>query len=120
LCVAIEREDLLDHPKLDSVLSRAENFATLIRPEAERWTRLRTRREIVARFSEIGLPAGEVQTIPELYACPHLAARGMFLEIEDAHAGVRRMIRTPALLDGYEPPPPGSAPQLGADNETVL
>ncbi|NEW72967.1 CaiB/BaiF CoA transferase family protein [Streptomyces rhizosphaericus] len=120
MCVAIDREDLLDHPKLDSVLSRAENFSSLIRPEAERWTRSRTRGEVVARFSEIGLPAGVVQTVPEVYECPHLAARDMFLDIDDAYAGPRRMIRTPALLDGYEPPLPHSAPQLGEDNEEVL
>ncbi|PXY27699.1 CaiB/BaiF CoA transferase family protein [Prauserella muralis] len=120
MCTAIEREDLLEHPKLDSVLSRAENFASVIRPEAEQWTRTRTRREVVTRFAEAGLPAGEVQTVEELYACPHLAARGMFLSIADPYAGRRRMIRTPALLEDYEQARPGSAPQLGADNDVVL
>ncbi|GGJ60534.1 CaiB/BaiF CoA transferase family protein [Streptomyces brasiliensis] len=120
MCRAIDREDLLNHPKLDSVLARAENFSTLVRPEAERWTRSRTRQEVVSHFSECGLPAGVVQTIPEVYDCPHLAARDMFLDVHDAHAGKRRMIRTPALLDGYELPRPASAPQLGADNDDVL
>ncbi|MGW4204877.1 CaiB/BaiF CoA transferase family protein [Streptomyces sp. NPDC004726] len=120
MCEAIDREDLLGHPLLDSVPARAENFTTVIRPEAERWTRARTRGEIVSRFAECGLPAGVVQTIPEIYDCPHLAAREMFLDIEDAHAGRRRMIRTPVLLEGYDLPPPASAPQLGADNEDVF
>ena len=120
LCEAIDRPDLLEHPRLQSVLDRARNFASIIRPEAENWTRTRTRREIVDRFAEIGLPAGEVQTVEEIYACPHLAARHMFLDIEDPYAGRRRMIRTPILLDAFDEPRPDSAPQLGADNDAVL
>lgn len=120
MCVAIEREDLLDHPQLQTVLTRAESFASVIRPEAERWTRSRTRREIVERFSEVGLPCGEVQTVDEIYACPHLEARSMFLEVDDPYAGRRRMIRTPILLDAYDEPKPDSAPQLGADNAAIL
>ena len=36
LCVAIGREDLLEDPRLATVLSRAEHFAAVIRPQAER------------------------------------------------------------------------------------
>lgn len=120
MCNAIDRPDLLEHPKLSSVTDRAANFASEIRPEAERWTRTRTRREIVERFSESGLPAGEVQEVEEIYACAHLMARAMFLEVEDEHAGRHRMIRTPMLLDGYDTPRAGSAPQLGENNEEIL
>jgi crotonobetainyl-CoA:carnitine CoA-transferase CaiB-like acyl-CoA transferase len=120
LCMAIERPDLLDHPMCDSVIHRAENFTTVIRPEAERWTRSRSRREIVEHFSAFGLPAGEAQTVDELYQCPHLDARRMFLDIDDPHAGRRRMIRTPFLTDTYDEPRADSAPQLGAHNEELL
>ncbi len=120
MCEAIERPDLLDHPDLATVLLRAGNFASIIRPEAEKWTSRRTRREVVDRFSAVGLPAGEVQTIDEIYACTHLAARRMFLDIDDEYAGRRRMIRTPILLDAYEEPRHDSAPQLGADNDEIL
>jgi formyl-CoA transferase len=116
LCVAIERPDLLEDPGLRTVVQRAENFASRIRPEAERWTAVRTRRDIVEQFAAHGLPAGECQTIDELYGCAHLAARQMFLDIEDPHAGTRRMIRTPVLTDVYDGPRADSAPQLGADN----
>ncbi len=120
MCVAIDRPDLLEHPDLATVLLRAANFATLIRPEAEKWTAVRSRREVVDRFSEVGLPAGEVQTIDEIYACTHLAARRMFLDIDDEYAGQRRMIRTPILLDAYDEPRHDSAPQLGAHNDEIL
>lgn len=119
LCVAIERPDLLEDPHLQTVVQRAENFASRIRPEAEQWTAARTRREIVEQFVAHGLPAGECQTVDELYGCAHLAARRMFLEIDDPHAGLRRMIRTPILTDIYEGPRADSAPQLGADNNLL-
>jgi len=120
MCVAIDREDLLAHVDLGTVLDRAKNFATVLRPEAEAWTRTRTRAEIVARFSEVGLPAGEVQTVDEVYACEHLRDRGMFLEIDDPAGGVRRMIRTPGLIAPYDEPAQGSAPHLGADTDELL
>lgn len=116
LCVAIERPDLMADPQLNTVVQRAENFASRIRPEAEKWTTTRTRREVVDHFAAHGLPAGECQTVDELYECTHLVARRMFLEIDDPHAGLRRMIRTPILTDTYEGPRADSAPQLGADN----
>ena len=92
----------------------------MIRPQAERWTRTRTRREIVDRFAALGLPAGEVQTIEEVYECPHLAARNMFLDVYDPQGGRRRMIRTPVLLADYDEPRAASAPQLRAGNDTIL
>lgn len=71
------------------------------------------------KFAAHGLPAGECQTIDELYQCAHLVARQMFLDIDDPHAGIRRMIRTPFLTDVYEGPRADTAPQLGADNHLL-
>lgn len=120
MCDAIERPDLLKHPKLSTVTERAANFASDLRPEAERWTRIRSRREIVEHFSKSGLPVGEVQEVDEIYACPHLTARGMFVDVDDQHAGRHRMIRTPMLLRGYDMPRADSAPQLGEHNKEIL
>ena len=44
----------------------------------------------------------------------------MFLDIDDPHAGRRRMIRTPFLTDTYDEPRADSAPQLGAHNDELL
>lgn len=120
MCMAIDRDDLYADPELCTVTLRAENFSRLIRPAAERWTRTRSRSEVVQRFSELGLPAGEVQTVEELYRCEHLDARSMFLDVQDPHAGARRMIRTPTLISGTTPTAAHSAPQLGADTDSVL
>jgi crotonobetainyl-CoA:carnitine CoA-transferase CaiB-like acyl-CoA transferase len=112
-CQAINRADLLEHPELATVLSRARAFAPVIRPEAEKWTSSRSRAEVVESLGAAGVPAGEVQEVPELYGCEHLEARGMFLSIPDPEGGRRRMIRTPVVVEGFDPPEPASAPRLG-------
>jgi len=120
MCRAIGREDLARRDGLTTVRSRAVRFATEVRPEVEQWTRSRTRREVAEHFSAAGVPVGEVQTVEEVFACPHLKARGMFLDIDDPIAGTHRLARTPLLLDEYEATGRRTAPQLGAHNAALL
>lgn len=119
-CQAIERPDLLEHPELATVLLRSDRFADLIRPEAEKWTRDRTRAEVVARFNEHGLPAGEVQTIDEVYKCPQVEARGMLIEIDDPVMGAVRLVRTPLMFADQDVPRGDPPPQLGQHTDEVL
>lgn len=119
LCLAVSREDLLTRGELLTVKSRSLHFGAIIRPEINRWTGSRTRREIVEHFSAAGVPAGEVQSVREVYDCPHLRARGMYVEIDDPVAGKRRMIRTPLWLDNHDDLTFDTAPRLGADNDLV-
>ena len=119
-CAAIERPDLLDRDDLATVPLRSKHFPDVVRPEAERWTQRRSRAEIVARFAEHGLPAGEVQTVDEVFDCPQVDARGMLIEVEDPAMGPVRLARTPLLFPAWEPVPNRPAPQLGADTDEVL
>lgn len=119
LCQAVSREDLLDRSELLTVKSRSLHFATVIRPEIGKWTSGKTRREIVEHFSASGVPVGEVQSVREVFECPHLEARGMFVNIDDPVAGTRRMIRTPLWLDNHDAPTFKTAPQLGANNDLI-
>lgn len=118
-CAAIERPDLLDRPELATVLGRSARFNDVVRPEAEKWTSQRTRREVVERLVEHGLPAGEVQTVEEVYRCPHVAARRMLLDFGDEGTPIR-VPRTPLLFSEFENPPAGTPPALGEHNEEVL
>lgn len=115
-CTAVRRPDLCERDDLSTVLLRSMNFATIIRPEAEKFTASLSRAELTTEFTRMGLPAGEVQTIPELFDCPHLASRGMFVNVSDPVAGDHRMVRTPLILEEYEIPEIRTAPQLGSWN----
>ena len=119
-CTAIDRLDLLERDDLATVPLRSTHFPDVVRSEAEAWTRSRTRAEIVARFAEHGLPAGEVQTVDEVFACPQVDARSMLVEIDDLAMGRVRLARTPLLFPEWEPVPHGPPPQLGADTDEVL
>jgi crotonobetainyl-CoA:carnitine CoA-transferase CaiB-like acyl-CoA transferase len=119
-CRAIERPDLLTRQDLATVLLRSDHFGDVIRPEAERWTSQRSRAEVVARFTEEGLPAGEVQTVDEVYACPQVDARGMLIEIDDPAMGRVRLARTPLTFAGQTDVPGGPPPQLGEHTDEVL
>jgi len=119
-CAAIGRPDLLARDDLATVPLRSTHFPDVVRPEAEAWTKDRTRAEIVARFAEHGLPAGEVQTIDEVYACPQVDARRMLVEVDDPAMGRVRLARTPLLFPEWDGVPDGPPPQLGADTEEVL
>jgi len=119
-CAAIERPDLLEREDLATVPLRATHFPDVVRPEAEAWTRERTRAEIVARFAEQGLPAGEVQTVDEVFACPQVDARAMLVEVDDPAMGRVRLARTPLLFPGWDPVPDRPPPQLGADTDEIL
>ncbi|WP_375000957.1 CaiB/BaiF CoA transferase family protein [Aeromicrobium sp. CTD01-1L150] len=119
-CAAIGRSDLVDDPRFATVLDRARVFGTLVRTEAEQWTRTRTRAEVVEALTAAGVPVGEVQEVGELYECEHLQARGMFLRIADPEGGERRVIRTPVVLEGFESPASSSVPVLGEMTSELL
>ena len=120
LCVAIDRADLLDDPRLDTVLKRSASFQALVVPEVEQWSRQRTRTEVVDVLTAHGLPAGEVQTVDEIYDGEQTAARELLMTIQDPVAGPRRVIKTPVNLSGFDAPPTNAPPVLGGDTAHVL
>jgi len=119
-CAAVERPDLLDRGDLATVLQRSAHFLDTVVPEVEAWTRALTRRELVERLAATGLPAGEVQTVDELYSSPQVEARGLLMTIDDPVAGPRRAAKTPVNITAFDPPPSNPPPPLGAHTAEVL
>lgn len=119
-CEAIERPDLLERPELATVLSRSAHFNDIVRPEAEQWTSKRLRSEVVERLIAQGLPAGEVQTVDEVYRCPHVAARQMLLEFHRDGCDSIRLPRTPLVFSDFELPQANPPPGLGEHNREIL
>lgn len=119
-CHAIERLDLLDRPDLATVLQRSGRFLDTVVPEIQGWTRTLTRSELVERLAASGLPAGEVQTVDEIYRSAQVEARGLLMTIDDPVAGPRRAPKTPVNIGAFDPPPGRPPPPLGAHTEEVL
>lgn len=119
-CLAIDRPDLLQHPSLITVLNRADHFADVIRPEAEQWTGKLLRRDVVEHLISRGVPAGEVQTVDEVFSCSQVEARQMLVDLDDGAAGVVRVARTPMLFSTFEIANGTTPPRLGEHTTDVL
>jgi CoA:oxalate CoA-transferase len=123
-CVAIERPELATDPRLDTTLKRADRMRDLVIPLLEEWAAGLDKHEAARRLREAGQPAGVVQTIAEVRADEHLAARGLFQPLDDPRAvepdGRRLALpRLPLLFDGVAPVP-GPIPALGENTDELL
>jgi len=61
-----------------------------------------------------------VQDVADLDKCPHLEARGMFMDAGDTFGGSFTAVRTPVQLTDCVEPPNQRAPVLGEHNREVL
>ncbi len=80
LCGIMERPDLLDDPRTRHTFVRREN-QEFVEGEINAWTQTLTRAEIVERLAP-HLPCGPVNRAADIFADPHVAARGMITEFE--------------------------------------
>ena len=80
LCEIMERPDLLDDERTANTFVRRKN-QEFVQGEIEAWTSTRSRGEI---FRALGgkVPCGPVNTGADIFADPHIKARGMIAEID--------------------------------------
>ena len=117
LCLAIDRPDLITDERFVG-LERFRNGAALYE-EIAKWTRERTKREVMECLGAAGVPCSAVLDTKDLYEDPHLAARGFVHEVEHPqHGRVRllgwapRMWASPTRIE--------RAPLLGEHSDEVL
>lgn len=67
-----------------------------------------------------GVPAGEVNSVPEILTDPHTQARGMVASFDDPDRGETPCLATPGRFSGYDPIEFRAPPKLGADTLDVL
>ena len=118
LCTALGRPELASDPRYVSNTARIANRDTLIPALAEA-TRGRTTAEWVGIFETKGVPCGPINTLDQVFADPHVQARGMQHAMQREGATIPlvanpvRLSRTPVT---YRRAPPS----LGADTRDVL
>lgn len=116
-CKAIEREDLINE-ELNSGPKRAAHIDMLM-PIIKGWMSHKTKSEVCDILMAQGLPCGPVQNSEDVFNCPHVKAREMFVTVPDKVMGEVTMVGSPYKLDG-EDPIYGPVPQLGENNNDVL
>ncbi len=116
----IGREDLIEDPRYLGEGISGEFYMNNITPAIEAWTETLPKAEVTRRLIDIGYSMGMVQDQADLDHCPHLEARGMFINGGNTLGGVFRTVNTPIKFAGSAPTPNNEPPLLGQDNAEVL
>ncbi|MEP9377529.1 CaiB/BaiF CoA-transferase family protein [Aquabacter sp. CN5-332] len=109
LCALIGLPDLGTDPLYATNGARVRNRATLI-PQLEAKFIARSKQDWLADLEANGLVAGPINAVSEVFADPHVAARGMVVEATHASGGTVPLIVSPMRLSGtpldvYTAPP---------------
>lgn len=103
-CQKVGRSDLLDDPRFRTNAERLRNVAAL-RVELEQTLAAFQSEELCRELMRAGVPAGAVNDVPQAFAQPHVAHRGMLAESEGHRApGIPvNLMQTPGGI-GRRPP----------------
>ena len=115
---AMGREDLLADPRFASLALRAEH-GEAINAIVAGWCRQHTARELAEVLERHEVPFGVAYSAADIFADPHIAARGDIVAVDDPVVGPVRMqgvyprfSRTPGAIRR-------GAPRLGEHNDEV-
>ena len=114
------REDLIEDDRYLGIGVSGDFYMNNFVPELEAWTSVRTKAEVTSQLTEIGYSMGLVQDQADLDQCPHLEARGMFINGGNNLGGIFRTVNTPIKIAGAPETPNIQPPLLGANNEEIL
>jgi crotonobetainyl-CoA:carnitine CoA-transferase CaiB-like acyl-CoA transferase len=118
LCRAMAREDLLAEPRFQTMAQRAEHGDEINGIVAD-WVRQRTSAEVQVILERHEVPFGVAYSVADIFADPHVEARGDIETVDDPTIGPVRMqgvyprfSRTPGEIRR-------GAPMLGEHNDEV-
>jgi len=118
LCRAMGRPELASDPRYATLAERAARGDEINGVVAD-WTRTLSADEITTRCVEHDVPIGTAYSAADIFADPHMAARGDLVAIDDPVIGpVRQQAPFPRLTNQPSPVPRG-APRLGEHNHEV-
>jgi crotonobetainyl-CoA:carnitine CoA-transferase CaiB-like acyl-CoA transferase len=80
----------------------------------------RDRTPVAEALRAAEVPAGEVNSIREILADPHMRAREIVGEFQHPREGAFPALRNPLRFEGFDDPAIGTPPVLGGDTDAVL
>jgi len=101
--------------------ARVVNRETLI-PRLFELTKKLTKAELAETFEEVGVPAGPINTLEDVFNDPQVIARGMRVDLPhpDAKGGVIPGVRTPITINGRRAVADRAPPTVGEHTQEVL
>ncbi len=119
LCTAMERSDLVTDPRFSRLADRATRSDEINGLVAE-WTASLPAEEVERRCVAADVPVATAYTAADIFADPHMAARGDLVTVDDPVVGpVRQQAPFPRFV-GEPVVVPTGAPRLGAHTREVL
>jgi crotonobetainyl-CoA:carnitine CoA-transferase CaiB-like acyl-CoA transferase len=116
---ALDLPDVLERPEFKTPELRRQNRSQ-INQLVNAQMAGQTQDYWIEKLNAAGVPAGKVQTIPEVFADPQIAAQDMVLEVEHPGRGVIKMVGFPVKLSDTPCVVRHPAPELGAHTAEVL
>jgi crotonobetainyl-CoA:carnitine CoA-transferase CaiB-like acyl-CoA transferase len=121
LCVVLGVPELAKDPAYIDNKARLAHRADIV-GKLSALTEKRQSADLLANLEAVGVPAGPINNLDQVFADPHVVHRGMKLDLPSAAAkgGTVPGVRTPIILDGEPMAAPRPAPRLGEHTAEVL
>ena len=119
-CAMFGEPEMARDPRIDTMEKRFDpaTYETVVKPLLERWFARHGKAEL-EKMAGDEVPLSAIKTIDEVIADPHIAARGMIVDVPMGTKPVR-MLGLPIKLSNAEPAAHAPAPAVGEHNEAVL
>ena len=118
LLTAMERPDLHDDPRLQTLRDRVANI-DFVDSVITEWTSTRTKDQLSDLLRRHRVPSAPVRELEEVVNDPHLHARGMLRHVDHPLLGPLVLPTSPLRYDGEPSPEIDPSKALGADNRGV-
>ncbi|MFM8302840.1 MAG: CaiB/BaiF CoA transferase family protein [Actinomycetota bacterium] len=119
LCAAMGRRDLLEDQRFIRLADRAAHNDEINAIVAD-WTSSLSAHEIEARCVAADVPVATAYTAADIFADPHMAARGDLVTVDDPVIGPLRQQAPYPRRVGEPVVPPTGAPRLGEHTDVIL
>ena len=121
LCAVLGEPDLAKNEKYIDNKARLAHRAELVARLCALTTRM-SRAVLLAKLEAVGVPAGPINDLEQVFADPQVIHRGMRIDRPSAAATAGSIpgVRTPIMLDGAPMAAERASPRLGEHSDEIL
>src|SRR5262245_10128043 len=121
LCGVLGAPELAKDPKYIDNKARLASRAELV-DKVSALTVKFNMQDLAGKLEAVGVPAGPINNLDQVFDDPHVKHRGMKLDlpVPEAKAGTIPGVRTPIMFDGKPAASPNPAPKLGQHTAEIL
>ncbi|HYR85283.1 MAG TPA: CoA transferase [Terriglobia bacterium] len=118
-CQTLGFPEIAADPRFEEMKARLAHYDEL-KPVIDRVVSTMTRAEVMARMSEVGIPAGPINTVGEVLEDPQIHAREMVVALTHPEYGPLRLLGIPIKLSNTPGSVEAAPPRFGEHNREVL